>query len=273
MRNARRDRIEMLVRERHTADIGFLAKELGVSEMTIRRDLRLLERDGRVLRLHGCAVAPRDSAFEPPYAVRMRENAARKMAIGRYAATLVEPGDVVIIDVGTTLLELAQRLPEDKQVTAVTNWIPVVEVLARKSGIKVMLTGGLVRLEELSTTGTWAGDTFKNVNADKTFLGVGGISPERGFTDYDLAEAEVKRAMMSASRETFVLADSSKFGRVAPFRVPLTEPVTVITDMDLEPGQVEAWSKMGGVTIVRVGQGETDRREKGGVEAKARNLI
>ncbi|MGH3262899.1 MAG: DeoR/GlpR family DNA-binding transcription regulator [Trebonia sp.] len=214
-------------------EVGFneLAEEFGVSEMTIRRDLETLEADGLARRVRGGAISVVSRSYEPPLAVRATTASAAKAAIGTAAASLVNEGDTVIIDVGTTTLELARALHGRRGLTVVTASLPIAVELGGDPDIRVIVTGGQVRSGELSLTGGITEDVFGALNCDLAFIGVAGIRATPGLTEYNPDDARVKRAAIAAARRSVVLADSSKLGRVAFATVaPLSAVDAVVTD-------------------------------------------
>ncbi len=223
----------MLRRLTAHGEVGFagLAEEFGVSEMTIRRDLELLEADGVARRVRGGAISMLSRSYEPPLAVRATAASAAKTAIGAAAADLVNDGDTVIIDVGTTTLELARALHGRRGLTVVTASLPIAVELGSDPDIRVLVTGGQVRAGELSLTGGMAEDAFAALNCDLAFIGVAGVCAAPGLTEYNPDDARVKRAAIGAARRAVVLADSSKLGRVAFATVaPLSAVDGVLTD-------------------------------------------
>ena len=214
-------------------EVGFadLAEEFGVSEMTIRRDLETLEADGLARRVRGGAISVISSSYEPPFAVRATTASDAKTVIGVTAAGLVNDGDTVIVDVGTTTMELARALHGRRGLTVVTASLPVAAELGADPDIRVVVTGGQVRPGELSLTGGMAEDAFTTMNCDLAFIGVAGICVAPGLTEYNPDDARVKRAAIAAARRSIVVADSSKLGRVAFSTVaPLSAIDVLVTD-------------------------------------------
>jgi DeoR/GlpR family transcriptional regulator of sugar metabolism len=208
-----------------------LAEEFGVSEMTIRRDLETMEADGLARRVRGGAISVVSRSYEPPLAVRATTASAAKTAIGAASARLVNDGDTIIIDVGTTTLELAKALHGRRGLTVVTASLPIAAELGIDPDIRVLMTGGQVRSGELSLSGGMTEDAFTAMNCDLAFIGVAGICAAPGLTEYNPDDARVKRAAISAARRTIVLADSSKLGRVAFSTVaPLSFVDVLVTD-------------------------------------------
>jgi DeoR/GlpR family transcriptional regulator of sugar metabolism len=185
--------------------------------MTIRRDLRELDREGLLRRVHGGAVSSLGRSYEPPYQVRTKHQTDAKRAIGEAAAKLIAEGDSVALDVGTTTLEIARRLQDKHNLTIITASLPIsneiVSNLPLNSGVRLILTGGIVRAGEFSMIGHIAEDSYRQLHVDKAFIGIGGLSIENGLTEYNLEDALVKRLLLRNAQQRIVLADSSKLGQ------------------------------------------------------------
>src|SRR5689334_12115058 len=173
-----------------------LSQRFGVSEDTIRRDLRELSADGLLHRVHGGALPLPQAPIPAAYAARAKQAPAAKNAIGRAAAALVREGQVVTIDGGTTPLEVAEHFPPDLRATVVTHSLPVLQALANCRGIDLISVGGKVIPESLVAAGAGAVDAFRNLHADVCIVGVAGIDVQAGLTALNLDEALVKRAMV-----------------------------------------------------------------------------
>ena len=204
--------------------------------MTVRRDLDRLIKKGIVQRVHGGAIISRTNEYEPPYLIRSLEMMQEKQMIGRLAASLIKDNAVIIVDIGSTLLELIRNIPENNNITVITNWIPVAVELSKKRGLfNLVLVGGKVFTDELSIVGGYPEEMLKDFNADIVFLGVGGISDKFGITDFNMDEVQVKKQMINSSREVIVLADHSKFGRIAPIKITDIKSIDkIITDDGLK---------------------------------------
>ena len=234
--------------------IASLAAHLDVSEMTIRRDLDALEEQGQLRKVRGGAISVVSRSYEPPFAVRQLADQATKQAIGRAAARLVDDGDTVIIDVGTTTLEFARNLKGRRGITVVTPSIPVAMELGNEAEIRVLVTGGMLRPGEFSLIGGVAEAMFTNVNCDVVFLGVAGIQAERGLTEYNHYDALVKRAALNAARRCVVLADRSKLDRVTFYSVtPMASVDVLVTDAGVGDRGFEA-IRAAGVEIITTTQ-------------------
>jgi DeoR/GlpR family transcriptional regulator of sugar metabolism len=197
------------------ASIAELATLFGTSEMTIRRDLDFLEVEGLARRARGGAISVLSRSFEPPILQRAAHMADAKRRIGAAAASLLRENETVVIDVGTTTHEMAKALPDNLSITAITSSLLISTELSTKPLVKAIVTGGVLRIGELSLIGPRAQSSFNDLNCDTVFLGVAGISDAQGITEYNLDDADVKRSALASGRRVVVLADASKLGRVA----------------------------------------------------------
>jgi DeoR/GlpR family transcriptional regulator of sugar metabolism len=232
----RREAILTQVRTQGAASAEELSGSLGVSVETIRRDLRGLRDQGLLNRVHGGAMPSRRTS-EGSFAARSTLNLARKQAIAAFAASLVGAEETIVIDTGTTPLELARALPADFRGRVLTNSVPVAAVLCDRDDIELLLCGGQIRTGDGACSGPHAAAFFADFYADKAFLGAGGVHPEAGLTDYYPAEAAVRRTITAHSAASYVLADSSKLGVIAVYRVCTLDQLTaVITDDQETPG-------------------------------------
>jgi DeoR/GlpR family transcriptional regulator of sugar metabolism len=209
----RRQHVLEQLDDRGQVTVAKLSQTAGVSEMTIRRDLEALERDGLCRRVHGGAISTVSRGYEPPFALRAGRGPEAKERIGRLAATLVSDGETAIIDVGSTTLELARALAGvSSNMTVLTPSLHVVRELAGKPDLRLILTGGIVRRGELSLVGDLAVRAFSELHCDTAFLGAGGVDAAAGVTEFNLDDTRVKRAALDSSRRCIVLADASKLG-------------------------------------------------------------
>jgi DeoR/GlpR family transcriptional regulator of sugar metabolism len=232
----RRNRILELIDEEGSVAVDELALRFDVSEMTIRRDLRLLQKNGFLRRVHGGATSNRGRSYEPPFLLRATEHNDAKAAIGKKAADLVQDGDSIALDVGTTTLELARHLEDRQNLTVITPSLHIANLLANHPGIRLILPGGVVRPGELSMVGRLTEDALEGFFIDKLFLGIGGIDLEAGLTEFNVDDSQVKQALIRRAKECIVLTDSSKFGNIAFAAVaPLDAVHTIITDDQIDP--------------------------------------
>jgi DeoR/GlpR family transcriptional regulator of sugar metabolism len=235
----------MLQAERHREIMGMLAHgamvgtselsaRLGVSNETIRRDLKLLEDENRLVRVRGGASSRAETvAVEPSFHERSGLAVGEKRAIGRLAASFIEPGMTVMIDVGTTALQVARAFPEDFHGVVATCSMLAAAELANRSGIDLLVSGGRLRAGDLALSNGLAAAFFEDLWPDVSFLSSGGVDPRAGLTDFYFDEVATRRKMVEHSAVSYVLADSSKFGKVAPHRVcDLGDFTSLITDRD-----------------------------------------
>lgn len=242
----RRRQIAALVASARAVSVTDLAARFGVSESTIRRDLRELEEAGLVERTHGGAVLPDLRRYEPSFHQKEGERRQEKEAIARVAARLVKDGDTIILDSGTTTLALARLLRGRTNLTVVTNSTVIAAELACAPGVEVVVTGGILKGRTLALVGAQVARFLSQVNVDRVFLGINGIHLEAGLTTPTLAEAETKQAMIRAAREVVVLADHTKLGRVTFAHVAsLQEVHRLITDAGAQPQFVQQLREVG----------------------------
>lgn len=209
--------LELLQRQR-TATVQQLARELHTSESTIRRDLVALDRQGRLMRVHGGASLNQSvhSSAEPDMDTKEGLFIQEKQLIARYALGLIRGDDFVYLDAGTTTLQLANAITgEALNATYVTNGLAHSRVLCRK-GCKVYVPAGTVRQRTEAIVGARAVNCVRDYSFTKAFLGVNGISLERGFTTPGIDERELKRTAIESARESWFLADASKFDQITP---------------------------------------------------------
>lgn len=234
----RQERILDEVRATGGVRVTDLVELLGVSDMTIRRDIAVLARKGLVARVHGgvTSVSGR-SADEPGFAVKSGLQTAEKRAIALAAARLVSAGDSVALSAGTTTYAVAQQLLRVPQLTVVTNSVPVGEVFhaSPREDRTVVLTGG-VRTPSDALVGPVAVAALRTLHADWLFLGVHGIDERAGCTTPNLEEAETNRALISSARQVVVVADSTKWGVVGLSSMARLDDIDVlVTDHGLDP--------------------------------------
>ena len=211
-----------------------LGERFSVSEVTVRADLDALVALGEVRRVHGGAMPTTNRRLERSFEDAAGANAEEKAAIARAAALLVASGDVVALDVGTTTTALAialRRRDDLQRVTVITNGLNIALELERAAPrITVIVTGGTLRPLQHSLVNPLATMVLSTINPDVAFVGCNGVHPQRGVTNVNLPEAEVKRQMLSAARRRVIVADGSKFGEVAAVNLcPVTDVGLVIT--------------------------------------------
>lgn len=232
-------------------DVLTLAGEFDVTPETIRRDLTALERRRLLRRTHGGAVPVERLDVEPRIADRESLNVAEKERIARAAVAEVPEEGAVLLDAGTTTATLARLLPAGRELTVVTNGLPVAVLLAERPDVTLHVLGGRTRGRTLATVDRWAEQALEEIFVDVAFIGTNGVSVERGLTTPDRAEAAVKRAMMTAARRTVVLADHTKFQADTFARFgDLADVDVLISDSALDPG-IAAEVESAGPRVVR----------------------
>ncbi|MFI5262522.1 MAG: DeoR/GlpR family DNA-binding transcription regulator [Candidatus Limnocylindrales bacterium] len=230
----RQQHIARMVEENGRVVVADLTTRFGVSAVTIRKDLRVLEREGHVVRAHGGALAPSRSRPERAFEVRERLQREEKERIGAAAATMVVDGESIALDASTTAFAMARHLKARGgwvHLTVITNGLRVATELAGHPGMTVAMPGGFVRWEALSVVGPLGGGLLERVNIQKAFLGAAGYTLETGLSDATEDEAQIKRLIVDEAREVVALIDHSKWGRAAFATFCATDRLTaVVTD-------------------------------------------
>jgi DeoR/GlpR family transcriptional regulator of sugar metabolism len=245
VRNRRRLTLDALQRSGGEIRVAELAAVLNCSEMTIRRDLDALDREGVVRRVHGGAVSLHLRGDEVPYAVRALQFLDAKQRIGVATASLVADGETVVLDAGTTALEVARAL-RGRSVTVMPLGLRTLVELMDDDGVRMIVPGGEVRPGELSLIGDLAEVAFERLRFDTFVLGCCGIDRDDGVTAHLPDDARIKRAAMRASRRTIAVADSSKLARVTFGRVcDVSDLERLVTDLDADEAHVAALAAAG----------------------------
>ena len=247
----RQQRIVEQARADGRVEVASVAAALGVTPETVRRDLTILERHGVLRRVHGGAIPLENLGFEPRLAVRQERYTAEKERLAKRALEELPAEGTVLIDAGSTTQLLAENLPYDRELTVVTNSLPVAAAVAGRDNLTLYVIGGRVRGRTMAAVGEWATYALAGVSVDVAFLGTNGLSVRRGLTTPDQDEAAAKRAMAAASRRVVVLCDHSKIGtdHFAQFAT-LADVDTVITDTELDD-ETAAEIEAAGPTVVR----------------------
>jgi DeoR/GlpR family transcriptional regulator of sugar metabolism len=225
-----------------------LSQAWGLSEDTLRRDLRELASEGLLQRVHGGALPASPATADLP--ARWSVAASSKDAVARTAATMVRPGQVVILDGGTTAVQMARYLPRDLRATVVTHSPSIAVELAAHPGIEVQIIGGRLFKHSMVTVGAIAAEAIAAIRADAFFMGVTGVHPEMGLSTGDAEEAAIKRALSRQAAETVVLASREKLGAASPFRImPLAAIDVLVVERDTPPESLAPYQGLG-FTIV-----------------------
>lgn len=248
----RRTRIIELLEASGHVKVTALSRQFGVSEVTIRNDLAELEQKGFLVRSRGGGLKHQGSAIDFKLAEKAKRHAEEKQAIGRAASQLVKDEDTIIIDSGTTTLELARNLTAVSNLTVITNALNIAGELVARENVRLVMLGGMIRQNSLSLVGPVAENSIKSFYCDKLFIGVDGISCESGITTPNIEEANLNKMMIQNSKKVVVLADSSKFLRRSfAFIAPISRVHTIITDNNI-PGEELSNLRSQGVEVILV---------------------
>lgn len=255
MTQQRRARIVATVQRMGSVRVSELASRFGVSEVTIRNDLVVLEKEGGLARDRGGAIAKESGRYVTSL-LRVDErsglNHDAKRRIAATAARRVGSGDTILLDAGTTVVEMVPHLTGCAPLTVVTNALNVIMALNRMPDVRLICLGGTFHAESGSTVGLLAEHALGEFTVQKLFLGAQALDLENGMTDSTTEIAQVKRAMLRVARQVILLADSSKWGRSGFIKVaPLSEVDTIITDEGL-PAETRAAVERMGIELVIV---------------------
>jgi len=234
MAEERRTQILQIVRSAGRVRVNALARRFSTSAVTIRNDLNELHQRGLVLRSHGGAVLPDKILRESPVHERLKAYSDEKRRIGAMAASLIHDGETIILDSGTTTLEIARQIKKKQGLQIITNGVNIAAELLDARDAQIFIVGGTVRGESASICGRFTEEMFDQFSADKLFLSGTGCDLDFGVSGANLEETMVNRAMLRISREIILVADSSKFSKRSMSRIaPFAEIDTVISDTGL----------------------------------------
>lgn len=248
----RRQHILSLVQTHGRVLVGELSRSLGISQITIRKDLEYLQSRGLVQRTHGGALRLQSGAlFDPSLQEKQKQHSQEKQRIAEAAARMIEEGQCVMLDSGTTTTAIAHALKRFSQLTLITNAVNIAAELTN-TNFEVILVGGTLRKNSFSLVGPLAEDVLEEMHADLLFLGVDGFDLEIGITTPNVLESRVNRAMVKASRRVVVVCDSTKFNRRSLSRIiPTSDVHCVITDKNL-PREIEEGLRSQGIELILV---------------------
>jgi DeoR/GlpR family transcriptional regulator of sugar metabolism len=230
----RRRRIGEILAHQGRVTVNELSKLFGVTSVTIRSDLDTLAAEGSLIRDRGGAIAHTSTTLTVAFEKRAVQNREQKRFIGRLASTLVNDRETIIMDAGSTVMEMARSLPSEKPCTIVTTALNVAARVGALQNVNVLIAGGSLSRETISTVGALAERDLENLVVDKVFLSTQAFDAEHGLTDDSFDIARVKAAMIRSARRVILLADSSKWGNSAFAKIaPLGEIDILITDSGL----------------------------------------
>ena len=226
--------------------VAEIVAQFSISQATARRDLDSLASQGKVQRVHGGVIAAEQAPPELPILERESEQIGEKSRIGRAAAALVADNETLFLGSGTTVLEVARSLRDHKNLTVITNSLPVLNMLAGIKEITVISLGGVLRDSELSFIGHITEQALIEVRADKVFMGTRGVSLEHGLTNDYLQETLTDRAIIKSGHEVIIVADHTKVNRVSTVLLaPLNSIHTFVTDSGVDKKFVQAFKQRG----------------------------
>jgi len=244
----RRQRITGMLQEQGSVQVLPLSQQFRVSSQTIRKDLQYLEGRGVATRCYGGAILSQivGPASEPPFEIKRTLRADEKDSIGRFAASLVKPGDSIVLDSGTTTAYIARHLADDEDITVVTNDAGVLAELMGKKHIQIVMLGGSLRRKNMAFYGAQTEAAMDELLVDKLFLGVDGFELENGITTHFEPEAMLNRRMVKRARQVIAVTDGSKFGRTCMHRIVDVRDLTMlITDASAPAAIVDGTRAMG----------------------------
>lgn len=242
----RQRQILSLLTQQGRLSVAEIVAQFSISEATARRDLESLASQGKVQRVHGGVIAVEQAPPELPILERENEQPEEKILIGRAAAKLVANHETIFLGSGTTVLEIARNLREHKNLTVITNSLPVLNILAGIREITVVSLGGMLRDSELSFIGHITEQSLIEVRADKVFMGTRGVSFEHGLTNDYLQETLTDRAILKSGREVIIVADHTKVNRVSTVLLaPLTSVHTFVTDSNADKKFIQSLKRQG----------------------------
>jgi DeoR family transcriptional regulator of aga operon len=247
----RQKQIHSMLTKLGRLSVAEIVEQFSISEATARRDLETLTSQGKAQRVHGGVIAIEQAPPELPILEREGEQSDEKASIGRAAAELISDGETIFLGSGTTVLETAKQLRERKNLTVVTNSLPVLNALAGIKEITVVSLGGQLRESELSFIGHITEQALGELRVDKVVVGTRGASLEHGLTNDYLQETLTDRAILKIGREVIIVADHSKVNRVSTaLLAPLKTVHTFVTDSKADKKFLQALKKLGIQVVV-----------------------
>lgn len=232
-------------------EVSSLSKELGVSEVTVRNDLSRLEEKNMLIRARGGAIKLDRVGVDFAISEKNQQNQEEKKRIGLAAARLIEDGDTIILDSGSTTMEVAKNILKVADLTVITNALNVAHQLAEHKNANVIIPGGFLRKTSLSLVGAIAEESFRNYFCDKLFLAVDGFNSTHGLSTPNVEEAHLNRIMIEISKKVIVVTDSSKFQkRSFAFIAPVNAVDVVVTDSGIPPEDLKKLENAGIQVII-----------------------
>ncbi|MBH0169168.1 DeoR/GlpR family DNA-binding transcription regulator [Fictibacillus sp. 18YEL24] len=247
----RKAKIIEFVKRTNIATVTQLSEEFNVHEATIRRDLSEIEREGHLRRTHGGVILGEGIHSEPSFTVRATERVEEKQRIGAKAAEMIQEGDSIILDSGTTTFQIAKYIANKTNITVVTNDINIAAELRDSKGIKVIVTGGVLYPESFMLNGMFTNDVLKKLHVHKAFIGTPAIHPKKGLTHFEELFVPAKMEMINAASEVIVVTDHTKLGGVSLHMVsPISKVDKLITGEEASETQIQQFKESGIETVI-----------------------
>lgn len=244
----RLEKVLEYIDEKGTVSIPELTKVFDVSKTTVLRDLKELENQNLIIRVHGGATSKRrrGTNFEPKYKVKEKEAVAEKEAIADLAINHISSGETILLDSGSTTLMLAKKLSLARYVTVITNDIKIAMTLSDNDNIELVVIGGQKRKGVYSLIGPFAESILNQLKVDKVFLGADAVDFKSGLTNSNIEEINIKKTMIEVAKEKILLADSSKFNKMAFTKIASLDVLDrIITDEHLSKTDIQIFNEMG----------------------------
>jgi DeoR family fructose operon transcriptional repressor len=249
----RKQKILELIQLSGSMSTSELAKSVGASPITLRKDLAILESMGLLKRTHGGAMSKSlESRMELSFSEKTNFNLEEKVRIARRASEMIQVGDSIILDAGTTTLQIAKHIKDKIDINVLTNSVYNLLELAESPGIEVSLTGGGLRKISRSLIGPLAISSLNSIRAGKLFLGATGVSIEKGLTSPNMIEAQTKSAMIRAADTVILVVDHSKFEKTALGKFGEIEEVQILITDEKAPSEVIERIKQKGIEVIQV---------------------
>lgn len=233
--------------------VSDVSRKFQISEVTVRNDLAHLEKQNMLIRARGGAIKIKfyRMGMDPSITDKQKEYLKEKQRIAKAAVRLIEEGDTIVLDSGTTTTEIARNLGDFKNLTIITNALNIASILAEYEGINIFMPGGLLRKKSLSLVGVLADENFEKFYCDKLFLGVDGFDTTHGLSTPNSEEAHLNQIMIRIAKKVIVVTDSTKFERRRfAYIGPLTDVDMVITDSSVKKADIDRLEKNGVQVIV-----------------------
>lgn len=247
-------RIEILdkIDKENSVIVDELAKTYKVTKATIRRDLELLESQGYLKRTHGGAVINDESRNELTFLEKHKSVSTEKENIGKYAASLINEGDTIVIDAGSTTFQMVKYIKKFKNINVITNSIDVISELTDIPGIQLISTGGIIRAKTRAMVGPITNNVLESLISDKVFIGANGIHNEYGIASTHILEGETKKVMIRNTKQTIFMCESLKFDQVKIFKIcGLEDADLIITDNKIKKEVLDKYSEKVKIVIAK----------------------